>query len=106
MSCNEHQSQLERRRVRAVAREYREQGYDVTMYPDPEALPKALKDCALNLIAQKGEKVLAVEVRSRDNLTLNGSQDLRRIASLVTQVPGWEFELVVTNPRSSRAQAS
>jgi hypothetical protein len=40
-----------------------------------------------------------VEVRSRDNLTLNGNKDLQRITEMVRQVPGWELELVVTNPR-------
>ncbi|MEM6751923.1 MAG: hypothetical protein AAF630_02880, partial [Cyanobacteria bacterium P01_C01_bin.38] len=36
---------------------------------------------------------------TRQNLSCNGSEDLRRISKSVQQLPGWEFELVVTNSR-------
>jgi hypothetical protein len=82
-----------------LAREYRQQGYQVTVYPAPEDLPSTLAKCPFDLIAQREGNVVAVEVRTRETLTLNGSQDLRRMAELVQQVPGWDLELVVTNPR-------
>ncbi|MBW4581259.1 MAG: hypothetical protein KME42_16950 [Tildeniella nuda ZEHNDER 1965/U140] len=93
------QNQLERRRLLQLAREYRQQGYTVTLYPSSEELPPALADCALDLIAKSASKTVVVEVRTRENLTLNGSEDLRTLTKRVQQVPGWEFELVVTNPR-------
>jgi hypothetical protein len=92
---------IEHRRLLKLAREYRQQGYVVTMNPSPTDLPVSLAQCPLDLIAQRGGKTVAVEVRSRDTLTLNGEHDLRRISAMVNQLPDWEFELVVTNPRQS-----
>lgn len=99
MSHQTRESSLERRRLLKLAREYRQKGYDVIVHPAPEDLPSCLAKCPFDLIAAKAEKVVAAEVRSRENLTLNGSCDLRRMTDLIEQLPGWEFELVVTNPR-------
>ncbi|MCS6815119.1 MAG: hypothetical protein NZ772_16315, partial [Cyanobacteria bacterium] len=63
-------------------------------------------DLSPDLIAVNGSKAVAVEVRTRDNLTLNGSKDLQRMVERVRQVPGWELELVVTNPRHRRSSES
>ncbi|MBW4659317.1 MAG: hypothetical protein KME15_11630 [Drouetiella hepatica Uher 2000/2452] len=90
---------LEHQRLLRIAREYRQQGYAVTLYPSSEELPAALANCALDLIATSAAKTVVVEVRTRENLTLNGAEDLRTLTKQVQQVPGWEFELVVTNPR-------
>jgi Holliday junction resolvase len=90
---------LEHQRLLQLAREYRHRGYNVTLHPSPDDLPPDLADCAFDLIAQRKNKVIAVEVRSRENLTLNGPQDLQRMTNRVHQMPGWELELVVTNPR-------
>ena len=100
MSYRKHQSPLEHRRVLSLAREYRSEGYDVTVYPQADDLPESLAKCPLDLIARGKDNVIAVEVRTRETLTLNGFEDLRRIAETIKQVPGWIFELVVTNPRS------
>ncbi|MBD2022201.1 hypothetical protein H6F43_18635 [Leptolyngbya sp. FACHB-36] len=99
MSNPEHSSQLEHQRLLKLAREYRQKGYAVTLHPSPAELPPNLASCSFDLIAKGENKTIAVEVRTRENLTLNGSEDLRAMTSLVDQVPGWEFELVVTNPR-------
>jgi Holliday junction resolvase len=98
MTCTPHSPQ-ERRRLQKVAREYRQRGYEVTVNPAATDLPAALADCSLDLIAERNGKTIAVEVRSRDTLALNGENDLRRISKLIHQLPNWELELVVTNPR-------
>jgi hypothetical protein len=103
MSYRKHQSTLEHRRVLSLAREYRSEGYDVTVYPEAEDLPEALSKCPLDLIARGENRVIAVEVRTRESLTLNGFEDLRRMAETIKQLPGWIFELVVTNPRKPKA---
>jgi Holliday junction resolvase len=90
---------LERRRLLRLAREYRQKGYSVTLHPSSEELPSALAKCSFDLIAINGSEAIAAEIRTRESLTLNGAADLRRITNLVKQVPGWEFELIVTNPR-------
>jgi len=99
MSHPKHQNPLEYRRLLKLAREYRQKGYNVKLHPSPAELPPALAKCPFDLIAEGKDKVVAVEVRTRENLTLNGAEDLRHMTDLVHQVPGWEFELVVTNPR-------
>lgn len=101
MSYRQHQSSLEHRRVLSLAREYRSEGYDVTVYPEAEDLPEVLSKCPLDLVARGQDNVIAVEVRTRESLTLNGFEDLRRMTEKVEQLPGWIFELVVTNPRKS-----
>ncbi len=104
MSQRHHPNPLEHRRVLRLAREYRRHGYDVTVYPEAEALPSALAKYPFDLIAKADDRVIAVEVRTRENLTLNGLEDLRRMTEKVNQVPGWDFELVVTNPRPRVSQ--
>jgi hypothetical protein len=99
MTYRNHQSSLEHRRVLTLAREYRKEGYEVTVYPKATELPEALSKCPLDLIARGTDRVIAVEVRTRESLTLNGFEDLRRIAENIKDIPGWIFELVVTNPR-------
>lgn len=99
MSYPNHQPPLEHRRLLTLAREYRQKGYVVIINPAPADLPPALAKCQFDLIAEASDRTIVVEVRSRDTLTLNGAEDLRRMTRLVEEVPGWELELVVTNPR-------
>lgn len=93
------ENSLEHRRLLRLAREYRQRGYHVILHPLPEQLPSSLAHCSIDLVAKNGNKTVAAEVRTKENLTLNGSEDLRRISESVQNLPGWEFELVITNPR-------
>lgn len=99
MIHRENPNQLEDRRVRKLAQEYAQKGYTVNIYPSPEHLPAALANYSLDLIAQNGSQVIAASVRTRENLSLNGDKSLLKISESVEQIPGWEFELVVTNAR-------
>lgn len=99
MNKSVNQNRLEHKRVLKLAREYREQGYSVSIYPSSDQLPAKLADCSLDLIAQNGSEVIAANVRSRESLSLNGSLSLLKISEIVREIPGWEFELVVTNAR-------
>ncbi len=99
MTYSKHLNQLEHQRLLRLAREYRQKGYQVKLHPASTDLPPVLAGCPFDLIAEGEGKKIAVEVRSRDTLTLNGSEDLRRMTDLIDQLPGWEFELVVTNHR-------
>ncbi|MEM1308919.1 MAG: hypothetical protein AAF892_16555 [Cyanobacteria bacterium P01_D01_bin.71] len=94
---------LEHRRLLRLAREYDRAGYDVLVYPTDEALPESLQGCSVGLIAKGGDDTIVADVRSRDSLTLNGPADLRRLTEKVNAIPGWEFNLIVTNPRHSEA---
>jgi REase_AHJR-like len=103
MNTSVNQNRLEHKRVLKLAREYREQGYSVCIYPSSDELPAKLVDCSLDLIAQNGSKVVATNVRSRESLSSNGSLSLIKISEIIQEIPGWEFELVVTNTRKKIA---
>ncbi|NJL10334.1 MAG: hypothetical protein HC908_09670 [Calothrix sp. SM1_7_51] len=100
MNYQEAHKILERRRLLKLAHEYRQKGYSVDIYPTSGKLPPTLANLSLDLIAVKGSEVIAAKVRTRETLSLNGSEDLRRISESVEKLPGWVFELVVTNSRT------
>jgi len=102
MNSRPFETPLEHRRLLRLAREYDRAGYQVLLYPQDEALPDVLKGCAIALIAKGEDETIVADVRSRPNLTLNGSADLRRLVEKVESIPGWQFNLVVTNPRQPR----
>ena len=89
----EHQQTLE------LAREYREKGYCVTLYPTAAEMPPVLADCALSLIAKCEEKTIAVAVRTKETLTETGEKNLCRISDRIEKLPNWDFELAVANSR-------
>ena len=103
MKGRSFETPLEHRRLLRLAREYSRTGYEVLLYPTDEQLPQVLKGCSIGLVAKGEGDVIVADVRSRQNLTLNGSADLRRLAEKVETLPGWEFNLVVTNPRQPKA---
>lgn len=103
MKGRSFETPLEHRRLLRLAREYRRNGYDVVLYPGDSDLPPVLKGCSIGLIARSEEDVVVADARSRPNLTLNGPADLRRLAEKVETLPGWRFNLVVTNPRHPQA---
>lgn len=102
MKSRPFESPLEHRRLLRLAREYDRAGYDVLLYPSDDVLPTVLQGCSIGLMAQGQDEVVIADVRSRQNLTLNGSADLRRLAEKVETLPGWRFNLVVTNPRNKK----
>jgi hypothetical protein len=106
MQSQLYKTPLEHRRLLKLAREYRQAGYGVVLYPDNADLPEGLQGCLVGLIAKNNEEVVVADVRSRETLTLNGSADLRRLAEKVQTLPGWRFNLVVTNPRPRQTHAS
>ena len=76
MSYRNHQSHLEHRRVLKLAREYRNEGYDVTVYPQAAELPEPLSKCPLDLIAKGADKVIAGLTSSDEVLRVCRTDDL------------------------------
>ncbi len=83
-------------KVREIAERYRGRGYEVTLAPEGDQLPEALRDLPPDLIARKGEDVVVVEVKSRPDLAK--APRARDLARVVRGQPGWRFELVIVSP--------
>jgi hypothetical protein len=80
------------RTLRRVASSYRKQGYRVTSPPPTDALPPFLHDCQPDLIAEREDDHVVVEVKPAGSL--KGANDLVELAERVAAQPGWRLELV------------
>jgi len=92
----------ERRARRRIARKYRSLGYEVLEQPGPDLLPAFLRDVAPDLIARNGSDNVVIEVKR--NASLKGSNDLVRIAALVSDQPDWRVELVALDDNDDMDQ--
>jgi hypothetical protein len=88
--------QREEETLQSVASRYREHGYDVVVRPSADKLPQALSHFQPDLIARAAQESVVVEVKSRSSLGNQG--DLAQLARTVERIPGWRFELIITNP--------
>jgi hypothetical protein len=77
---------------RRVAASYRKAGYRVTVPPSPETLPPFLLDCHPDLVAERDDDRVVVEIKPAGSL--KGSNDLVEMAQRVANQPGWRLELV------------
>jgi hypothetical protein len=82
--------------IRAVAARYESRGYTVVVRPAPELLPPPLKAIRPDLLASNSSENVIIEVRSK--ATIARSVEPKRIAQKMAGLPGWRFELVITNP--------
>ncbi len=83
----------EQARIRSLAEEYRERGYEVITEPTADQLPDFLANYRPDLIASQGGETTVVEVKSRRSLA--AETQAREIARLIEGKPGWNFELVI-----------
>jgi REase_AHJR-like len=80
------------RRRRQIAASYRKQGYRVTAPTEAGSLPAFLSDCHPDLIAEKNDDRVVIEVKPAR--ALKGTNDLVKLAERVAAEPGWRLELV------------
>ena len=92
---------LERERLLQLAEEYRDKGYEIFFHPNPEDLPDFLRHYRPDMIVQRGDERVIIEVKSRRSLNLESTYYLKKLAQSVEQHPGWRFELVMTNPEDT-----
>lgn len=90
-------TELERRRLAELAREYRGRGYTVITEPTKDQLPAFLSMFQPDMIARNAQESVVFLVKSQK--TLAASPKLDDMAKAVQGKPGWRFDLVVTNPR-------
>ena len=89
---------LERRRLLRAASDYRKKGYCVTLDPEGSDLPAFLGGLRPDMIAQRSDENIVIEVRSRATLR-DGEPNLVDLAKAVEAQPDWRLDLIVTNPR-------
>ena len=89
---------IERERLLKLAEEYRAQGYEISIHPNPEDLPDFLRNYSPDMIARREDETVVIEVKSRSSLNSSSAQYLPNLAQVIEQHPGWRFELVMTNP--------
>jgi uncharacterized protein YutE (UPF0331/DUF86 family) len=83
----------ERQRARALAEEYRRQGYEVIKEPSPAQLPDFLSGYYPDILVRRGDEAIVVAVKSRSSLAKDAQ--MRDLAQLLQTKPHWNFELVV-----------
>ena len=92
-----HTSTREQQRLREIAREYRQRGYDVIIEPRADQLPGFLAPFRIDMLARSVEETVIVEVRTQ--ASLSDAPELDAVAQALQDQPSWRFELVVTNPK-------
>ena len=94
---------LHTKKVKQVAKKYREQGYNVIIEPLPQQLPTFLGELQPDLIAMKEGDQVVIEVKAKE--ALRASDLVRHIADAVRKQKGWRFELVLL-PSAASAQST
>jgi hypothetical protein len=82
--------------IQAVAARYQSRGYKVVVRPTPDLLPQPLRGVQPDLLASNSEESVVIEIRSK--ATTPRVTEPKRIAQAVACLPGWRFELIITNP--------
>lgn len=75
--------------VRKTAKQYRQEGYEVSADVPLDFLPGVRAD----LLARKDDRVRVIEVKARS--TLAATPQIVELAEIVDSKPGWSFDLVL-----------
>jgi hypothetical protein len=87
-----------RQKLQEIAAEYKARGYDVMVEPGPEKLPAFLAGFHPDLIARGPNESVVIEVKVGTETAV--SERFRELAETIQRQPGWQFSLVVIDPRS------
>ena len=82
--------------VLETAKEYRDNGYDVSIEAPLEFLPGFYAD----LIVRKGDEAKVIEVKARSSL--EADLKIRELAEIIESKPGWTFELIMVGEPENR----
>lgn len=87
----------ELRKIKELAREYEEKGFEVLIEPKGNLLPDFLKNYQPDLVLKKGDLNVVVEVKTSE--TIKNSEYLKELSAKINSIKNWKFELVLTNPK-------
>lgn len=88
--------------VEEKARQYKAEGYHVYVEPSGSILPDFLHGFRPDLIAQRSDRSVIVEIRSPGKV--RRSDYWRDLSEAVQQHPDWHFELIVNAPQDNMAK--
>ena len=88
-------AELESKRAREIADEWRSRGYEVTIHPKRDQLPSFMKGFSPDLLMRKGDESVVVEIKSRPTMEREGRPS--GLAGVVRDRPGWNYWLVPVN---------
>lgn len=77
----------------AARQQYESQGYDVSARPKPAALPPSLQGYQFDLLAERQDKHILVEVKT--NNKVQQVDNLDEIRKAIEELPNWQFHLFV-----------
>jgi len=89
------------RKVNFLARKYTSKGFQVVRHPDPFDLPRPLEGMDVELLAVGDHVNMVFSVRSSE--TVVNDRSLVAIARAIEQMPGWEYQLIISNSRKPSA---
>ncbi len=88
-------AELESKRAREIADEWRSRGYEVTIHPKRDQLPSFMKGFSPDLLMRKGDESVVVETKSRPTMEREGRPS--GLAGVVRDRPGWNYWLAPVN---------
>jgi uncharacterized protein YutE (UPF0331/DUF86 family) len=91
--------ELENAKLEQIATEYRQKGYEVSVRPSADEVPRFLTPLQPDMIANSANDNVVVVVKSSRDLTAGS---LVQLAEKVETQPGWRLELVVVNLPSAQ----
>ncbi len=80
--------------LKRVADTYARQGYQVTIRPEPEALPAFARDFKVEILGKRGNEGVLVAVR-KDRDEVAAESNLTRYAEATGLQNGWRFDLAL-----------
>jgi hypothetical protein len=80
--------------LKVIAEQYRSEGYEVTLRPQPSQLPPFADGWKVELLATKDAQKVLVQVK-RNQEDLKRDPDSPRMAEILGAQPGWRYDLVV-----------
>lgn len=87
-------------KIKELAKEYREKGFDVVVEPGQSQLPEFMRGLKYSpdIIARSVKENLIIEVKT--NETTREIKAWAPVADSIRDHEGWDFVLVMTNPRN------
>lgn len=86
------------KKIKEIAKDYREKGYKVILEPKGLDIPYFLSGFEPDIIAINDNENVVVEVKTES--TINKAPYLEKIAQAVDKQSDWRFELVITNSKN------